>query len=116
MRDIVCVRDRSGLALVGGCDHDIYRNYPPDRLPDDFKPEWEVTFEWGYAGEGPREFAANILYHATNGGYDFALQHHVDFTNEVVATIPRSGGIIRAEHIRAWIAARAPEDEGADSA
>ena len=115
MHDIVCIRDRNGMALVGGVDHEIYRNYSPDKIPADFDPRREATFEWGYSGEGPREFSANILYAATNGDYAFAIKHHVGFVSEIIAPIPRSGGIIRSETIRAWIATRAEQNDGADS-
>ena len=116
MRDIVCVRDRHGLALVGGVDHEVFRNYPPDNMPTEFDPGREATFEWGYSGEGPREFSVNVLYHATEGDYDFAMKHHVDFANDVIAAMPRSGGLIRSEDVRAWISERAEENGGADSA
>ena len=58
----------------------------------------------------------DILYEATDGDYAFAMKQHVDFANEVVATIPRSGGIIRSESIRAWITTRAEENDGTDTA
>jgi Family of unknown function (DUF6011) len=85
-------------------------------------------FEWGYGGSGPSDYALNILaiflptpkrarVDPWGGGNAVKLHggttlsraawalHH-DFKFRFVATLPREGGTIGGDEIRAWIAER----------
>lgn len=80
-------------------------------------------FEWGYLGSGPADFALNILAAFVPPGSDghpaaychrgtcsyTALALHQDFKREVIAALPPEGGTIRADDIRAWLAAHPVE-------
>jgi hypothetical protein len=76
-------------------------------------------FEVGYGGSGPADLALNILNAFVPAGgangsercyrgrcSTFAARHHQDFKVEFLAPMPREGGTITAERIRAWIAER----------
>ncbi len=60
--------------------------------------------EWGYGGSGPADLARSILLRFCDEATADAL--YVRFKDEVVATIPKAGGVLRAADIRAWLAAR----------
>lgn len=60
------------------------------------------SLEWGYVGAGPADCALSIL--ARVAGMDEAEHHHHDFLHQVVARLPREGGLLRAADIRAWVA------------
>ena len=92
MPDIVCRRGCDGTAVVEGLRHDWVWHSP-------------TGFEWGYGGSGPADLALNILLAAT-ADRDFAARHHQSFKWRFVATLPRSGGAIRAAAVREWIAAK----------
>ena len=63
-------------------------------------------FEWGYGGQGPSDFALNILLHFTNGNEAFARKNYGDFVTKFVATLPRPGGTIHKESILEFIHAK----------
>ena len=56
--------------------------------------EWhpDAGFEWGYSGQGPTDFAGNILMHFT--------EHDEKF----IATMPREGGRLKKEAVLKFIA------------
>ncbi len=60
-------------------------------------------FEWGYSGQGPTDFAVNILMHFTGGDAEFSMQHRIEFREKFVATMPRGGGRIKKEDILKFI-------------
>ena len=61
-------------------------------------------FEWGYSGQGPTDFAANILAHFTEGDEEFSFAHRIEFREKFVATMPRGGGRSKKEDILQFIA------------
>ncbi len=63
-------------------------------------------FEWGYSGQGPTDFAANILMHFTEHDEKFSLEHRIEFREKFVATMPREGGRIKKEDILQFIAGK----------
>jgi len=67
--------------------------------------EWhpDCGHEWGYSGQGPTDFARNILAHFT-GDQKFAWDHEIEFRERFVRILPRSGGRIKREDILAFIA------------
>jgi hypothetical protein len=98
-----------------------------------------MGFEVGYEGSGPADLALNILNHFVPPGREidwetesliaddadrddapekcwegtvsrFAWMNHQDFKRVFIATLPKSGGIIRADDINNWIVARREED------
>ena len=90
--DIVCRRGSDGMAVVEGLRQAWVWHSP-------------TGFEWGYGGSGPADLALNILLAAT-ADRDFAARHHQSFKWRFVATLPRSGGTIRAAAVLDWIAAK----------
>lgn len=65
--------------------------------------------EWGYAGSGPADLARSILLGFTDEGTADRLYQR--FKAEVVAAVPRGGGVIRASDVRAWLAAHAAKSD-----
>lgn len=59
-------------------------------------------FEWGYAGQGPTDFARNILMHFTEDR-EFSKKHQEEFCVEFIADMPRDQGYIKKEDILAFI-------------
>ncbi|MEO1076051.1 MAG: DUF6166 domain-containing protein [Bacteroidota bacterium] len=60
--------------------------------------------EWGYIGGGPGDLAVSILTYVA--GEEAAAQHAHVFTHDIVARIPREGGVLRAAAVEAWLLAR----------
>ena len=74
-------------------------------------------FDWGFGGSGPADLALNVLAlflplapDATgvvlrdgSSVSEAAWALHQEFKYDLIATLPRSGGHITAETIRAWI-------------
>ncbi|MEP0548278.1 MAG: DUF6166 domain-containing protein [Rhodothermales bacterium] len=59
--------------------------------------------EWGYHGSGPADLARSVLLaHTDEATADRIYQA---FKAAVVALVPKSGGVIRAADVRAWLAA-----------
>jgi|GEM_PF-2002021 len=87
--DVVLYRRIDGRA-VATLDH-VVRHSP-------------TGIEWGYAGSGPADLALSIL--ARVAGMDTAERHYHPFLHEVVARLPEAGGLVRADDVRAWLAAQ----------
>jgi hypothetical protein len=76
-------------------------------------------FDWGFGGSGPADLALNVLARflplvpdATgvvlrdgSSVSEAAWALHQEFKYDLIATLPRAGGDISAETIRAWITA-----------
>lgn len=112
--DIVCRRDADGRK---------HFNIPQVHI--EHSPG---GFEWGYGGSGPSDFALNVLavflpvpkpakmdtwgdgnavkLHGGTVVSRAAWSLHQDFKFSFVATLPKEGGTIGGEAIRAWIAER----------
>ena len=60
--------------------------------------------EWGYAGAGPRDAALSILCAFTDTARAERLAR--DFAHEVIARVPREGGVIRAAFVAQWLLER----------
>jgi len=87
--DIRLWRDPSGQALVN--------------IPQSLVLHSPTGFEWGYGGSGPADLALNILNLYVKPPEAWRL--HQAFKQEVIARMPREGGIIRAGQVKAWIGA-----------
>jgi hypothetical protein len=57
--------------------------------------------EWGYGGSGPSDLALSVL--TALAGADAAERHYRAFVAEVVSRLPRPGGVLRADRVRAWL-------------
>ena len=57
--------------------------------------------EWGYSGSGPADLARSVLLALTDLETADALYQR--FKAEVVATVPETGGVLRAADVRAWV-------------
>ena len=57
--------------------------------------------EWGYGGSGPADLALNVL--ALLVPQEIAEVLHQDFKWQFIAPMPKEGGTIPIETIRAWI-------------
>ena len=90
IEDIVCKRtgDPSG---VGNIEVSI---------PQKIKYH-SLDFEFGYGGSGPADLALNILYCFLD--FNRAWQLHQNFKWEFISSMPREGGTIKNESIKAWI-------------
>ncbi|MHB1826781.1 MAG: DUF6166 domain-containing protein [Steroidobacteraceae bacterium] len=80
-------------------------------------------FECGYGGSGPADLALSILAAFVPARADgpterlykgarcsrFAWMHHQRFKWDLIATLPKEGGVLSAADIREWIAAREAE-------
>lgn len=95
--DIVCARDP---------ENDFRRHFNTPMY--DFTTK-QSGFEWGYGGTGPASYALNILIHYGLSVRECTLSgmYH-DFKRRFVETLPREGGTIRGDDIRAWIAQHYP--------
>jgi hypothetical protein len=62
-------------------------------------------FEWGYVGQGPRDFARNILMHFTEDS-EFSVKYENEFAVRFIADLPRDQGYIKKEDILKFIAAK----------
>jgi hypothetical protein len=115
--DIYCERGIDGAARVEFRQDPIAR-VPPGRwneedpdIDDDDRGGVPVEqryvvhsptgFEWAYSGSGPADLALNIL--ALFVAPPEAWRLHQRYKREVIATLPRLGGLIRADHVRTWI-------------
>lgn len=87
--DIVLYRDIDGTARAT-VEH-VVRHSP-------------TGIEWGYQGSGPADLARSILLQFADE--TTADRHYVRFKEEVVAAVPRAGGVIRSADVRAWLAAQ----------
>lgn len=67
----------------------------------DWNPE--AGFEWGYLGQGPRDFARNILMHFSMDE-EFCFEHEIEFLEKFVSQLPREGGRIKKQQILKFIA------------
>lgn len=67
--------------------------------------EWhpDAGHEWGYSGQGPTDFARNILMHFSSDE-EFSWKHQIEFREKFVRTLPRAGGRIKKEDILNFIA------------
>lgn len=61
---------------------------------------------WGYSGEGPKDFALNILFHFSGGDSDFAKKFGCDFCSEVVSRLSQKSGVLPASLILSWVEPR----------
>jgi hypothetical protein len=84
--DIICQRTEGGIKT---------------NVPQQIIQHSPDGFEWGYGGSGPADFALNILLLFTNE--ETARRLHQVFKWRFVATLPREGGIIKGNEIRAWL-------------
>ena len=92
--DIVLWREARGTAhaSVGTAEgarlHHVVRHSP-------------TGIEWGYGGSGPSDLALSVL--TALAGADAAERHYRAFVAEVVSCLPRPGGVLRADRVRAWL-------------
>lgn len=86
--DIVLTRSPDGRAVVRGVPHAYVVHSP-------------TGFEWGYCGSGPADLALNILCLVVEPPEAWRL--HQRFKEDMIATMPRDGGIIRAVDVRDWV-------------
>lgn len=92
---ISCLRapgHESADRMAGGALVDIPQRYVY-HSPD--------GFEWGYGGSGPSDLALNILALFVPAPEAWRLHH--DYTWDVIAKLPREGGVITAQSVRRWI-------------
>ena len=61
--------------------------------------------EWGYGGSGPADLARSILLALAGERAAGAL--YQQFKHDVVARVPEEGGVLRAAHVRSWVARQA---------
>jgi len=61
-------------------------------------------FEWGYGGSGPSDFALNLLGLVVAPPEAWRLHHA--FKRDVVAKLPREGGVITVPQIVRWVEAQ----------
>lgn len=59
--------------------------------------------EWGYHGSGPADLARSVLLRFTD--VTTADRLYQRFKADVIAFVPRAGGVIYANDVRAWLAA-----------
>ena len=64
---------------------------------------YSLSFCWGYSGTGPIDLALSILLHFTNEDLAFTYLHALDFTREVIANLPQTVTVLKAEVILTWI-------------
>ena len=57
--------------------------------------------EWGYGGSGPADLARSVLLALVDAEAADALYQR--FKQDVVASVPEAGGVLRAADIRAWV-------------
>jgi len=86
IHDVVCTRDGDGVHVN------------VDQVIVDSSPS---GFEFGYKGSGPSDLALNILAPAI--GEEDARRLHLQFRDDLIATIPRQGGTITAAQIHGWL-------------
>ena len=60
--------------------------------------------EWGFAGSGPADLARSVLLALTDE--ETADQLYQAFKAEVIACVPKAGGVLRATEVRDWVDAQ----------
>ena len=60
--------------------------------------------EWGYGGAGPADLARSVLLALACEAT--AERLYEAFKADVIARVPRAGGVLRAADVRAWVAAQ----------
>ncbi len=70
-------------------------------LPKRF--DYSLSYCWGYPGTGPVDLALSTLLHFTNEDLAFTYLHAFDFTCEVIAKLPQTETVLKAEIILNWI-------------
>lgn len=115
--DIVCRRSPAPEWMGGGS--------PEFNIEQRVVHHSPTGMEWGYGGSGPADFALNImnlflpildlvggdvvgLYRGTCARDAWDL--HQPFKWAFIATLPREGGTIKGDDIRAWIKENTPKD------
>jgi hypothetical protein len=104
MRDVTCWRNRTGAVECSPPQR--HAHHPPG------------GFETGYGGSGPADLALTILALAIGGPPDPRPEPSEDsdvvaawdlrkaFKRELIATMPREGGVLAGVVIDTWVAAR----------
>jgi hypothetical protein len=101
----------------------VYTNVP--HLVTHHSPD---GFEFGFAGSGPADLALNILewllkdvgYEGDRQkiwrGYCFQLAYHLHqhLKVDIIARMPRAGGVIKVNAVKDWLAAYLPKEKDAD--
>lgn len=85
-QDVYLWRDRQGTAQSNVCH--VVRHSP-------------TGIEWGYGGSGPADLALSVLRRFTDP--DTAERLHQRFKEDVIATVPHEGGLIRAALVISWL-------------
>jgi len=65
--------------------------------------DYSLSFCWGYRGTGPIDLGLSVLHHFSNQDLAFTYLHALDFTCEVIAGLPMTDTILKAEVILDWI-------------
>ena len=74
---------------------------PSASIPQEWHVHSPTGFEWGYGGSGPADLALNILGLYVPPAEAWRL--HQRFKTEVIARLPRDGGVLQSPRIVAWI-------------
>ncbi len=70
-------------------------------LPKRFN--YSHSYSWGFLGTGPIDLSLSVLLHFTNEDLDFTYLHALDFMGEVIARLPMTDTVLKAETILDWI-------------
>lgn len=77
------------------------RNEYISNLPKRF--DHSLSFCWGYSGTGPTDLSLSILFHFTSGDIAHTYLHAPNFRDEVIAALPQTDTVLKAEVILDWI-------------
>lgn len=92
LEDVIAVRQGNSLERYTNIKW-VHGDWHPD-----------AGFEWGYSGQGPYDFAVNILMHFTEHDAKFSEKYAIEFREKFLRTLPRKGGRIKKEDILKFIA------------
>lgn len=67
----------------------------------------DTGVSWGGLGAGCSDLAYSVLVHLFDE--EIAKRHALALKEDVISTVPRSGGVIRATDVRAWLASQADQ-------
>lgn len=65
--------------------------------------DYSLSFCWGYRGTGPIDLSLSVLLHFSGQDLAFTYLHALDFTCEVIAGLPMTDTVLKADVILDWI-------------
>lgn len=86
-------------------DNAIYKDKQIIDTKINLKNHSPLGLSWGYNGSGSSQAALAILCDFTNDE-KFALEHYVDFKNEIICDMPKADYVLKYSVVQHWVDVR----------